>query len=189
MLAVGLGCGSHRMPCSHCHLAAQHQTVPSDSGAWAWKHLFSLLLKHEAPSHKRRRSCLQKVSVHGLPWIGCIHQLALCLGLLPLWLQIRQNTEQKPDINLSRSKEIFSSKMSRRQKTSLLLTRSSHSGWLYLTSGQLSAPAWSGCARGCLGTCSCAQMASSTGWEMQSFFHQVHCLVSMRGLLREVREE
>lgn len=64
----------------------------------------------------------------GLPWIGCIHQLALRLGLLPLWLQIRQNTKQEPDINLPRSKEIFSSKMCRKEKTSLLLTQSSHSG-------------------------------------------------------------
>lgn len=168
----------------------QPNTKPCPTtGAWTWKHFFSLLFKHKAPSHKRRHSGLQKVSVHGLPWISCIHQLALCLELLPLWLQIRQNTEQEPDINLSCSKEIFSSKMSRRQKTSLLLTRSSHSGWLYLTSRQLSAPAWNVCARGCLGTCWCAQMASSTGWEMQSFFHQVHYLVSMRGLLREVRGE
>lgn len=59
---------------------------------------------------------------HGLPSIGCIHGFTGCLGLLPLWLQIWQNTEQEPDTNLSPSKEILSSKRSRKQKTSLLLT-------------------------------------------------------------------
>lgn len=82
---------------------------------------------------------------HGLPWIGCIHGLTVCLGLLPFWLQIRQNAEQEPDTNFSPSKEILSSKMSRKQKTLLLLTQSSHSAWLSRTSRQQSIPAWSDC--------------------------------------------
>lgn len=127
----------------------------------------------------------------GLPWIGCIHRLALRLGLLPPWLRIRQNTEREPDINLSRSKEIFSSETSQEQKTSLLLTQSSHSEWLYLTSRQPSAPAGHGDEeRGCPtpGNWEPRTAPSSAG-ETQSFFHQVHRSVSMRGLLRAVKGE
>lgn len=67
--------------------------------------------------------------------------------------------------------------MSRTQKTALLLTQASHSGWLYLTSRQPSAPAGNGCAGGTgsgaaprRGTRWCAHMASSTGWETLSPF-------------------
>lgn len=43
----------------------------------AWKHPFSLLFKREAPSHKRRRSRLQKVSVRALwPALNRLHSSA-----------------------------------------------------------------------------------------------------------------
>lgn len=50
-----------------CHFAARHKTVPAASGCPALKASFLLLFKHAAPSHERRCSCLQKVSVRG-PW-------------------------------------------------------------------------------------------------------------------------
>lgn len=75
---------------------------PKPLAARAWKHPFSLLFKHEAPSHKRRHSCLQKVSVCGLwPALNQLHSSANpSSGAAPLWLQIRRNAEQEPDINL-----------------------------------------------------------------------------------------
>lgn len=151
---------------------------PVTPSTQAWKHPFSFFSFFflSARRHPTKQGTLAfkrfLFARRGLPWIGCIHQLALCLELLPLWLQIWQNTEQEPDINLSRSKEIFSSEMRRKQKTSLLLTQSSLSGQLYLTSRRRSTPAHSGCARGTRsGTAPAgAQVAASTGWEMQKPF-------------------
>lgn len=47
---------------------------------------------------------------------------------------------------------------------------------------------WGVGAAPCLGT-HCCSLASSTSWEMERFFHQVHCLLSMRGLLNTVTGE
>lgn len=98
----GPGCPNCGMLLPLVTLQPNTEPCPTPLAARAWKHLFSLLFKHQAPSHKTRRSCLQKDSVRG-PWpvLNQLHSPANPLSEpASLWLQSQWNTQQEPDINL-----------------------------------------------------------------------------------------